>query len=261
MNKGMLFLWLGLSLSLASTLKADIVTRPVEYADGSTILEGFLAYDSSAAGPRPGVLVIHQWKGITRYEKDRAVQLARLGYVALAADIYGKGIRPATNEEAAATAGRFYGEPQLLRERARSGLRFLKSLAIVDSMKTAAIGYCFGGKAVLELARSGAELKGVVSFHGGLDTRDPADAKNIRGKVLVLHGASDPHVGPDKVAAFEKEMTDAKVDWQLIAYGGAVHSFTIPDAGDDPATGSAYDEKADRRSWEAMLRFFDEIFK
>lgn len=254
-------MWLGLSLILTTTLKAEIVTRRIEYSEGEKVLEGFLAYDSATTAPRPGVLVIHQWKGITEYEQERAVQLARLGYVALAADIYGKGVRPTTNAAAAAIAGSFYRDPELLRKRARSGLQLLKSLTQVDSTKVAAIGYCFGGKTVLELARSGAELKGVVSFHGGLDTQNPEEAKNIKAKVLVLHGASDPHVGPDKVAAFEKEMTEAGIDWQLIAYGGAVHSFTIPDAGSDPTTGSAYDERADRRSWAAMRQFFDEIFK
>lgn len=246
---------------LSTFSAAKIITRSIEYKENDTVLEGFLAFDDTNKSLRPGVLIIHQWKGITQYEKNRAVQLAELGYVAFAADIYGKGIRPTTNAEASSTAGVFYKDPELLRRRAEAALRQLKNLAEVDSFRVAAIGYCFGGKAVLELARSGANLIGVVSFHGGLDTQNPADARNIKAKILVLHGASDPHVGPDKVAAFEKEMTEAGVDWQLIAYGGAVHSFTIPDAGNDPSTGSAYDEKADRRSWVAMRQFLDEVFR
>jgi dienelactone hydrolase len=131
---------------------------------------------------------------------------------------------------------------------------------MVDGKRLAAIGYCFGGTTVLELARSGAEVRGVVSFHGGLDTPNPGDAKNIKGAVLALHGADDPHVPPRQVAAFEEEMRSAGVDWQMIVYGGAVHGFTNPANGSNPSTGVAYDEKADRRSWEAMRSFFTEIF-
>lgn len=248
-------------LTLSGVAEAKIVTRTVDYRQGDTVLEGYLAYDDAAPGKRPGVLVVHEWNGLGDYVRKRVEQLARLGYVAFGADIYGKGIRPATPEAAAREAGKYRGaDRQLLRARARAGLDELLKQPKVDSGRVAAIGYCFGGTAVLELARSGADLLGVVSFHGGLDTPDPADAKNIRAKVLALHGADDPHVPPQQVAAFQEEMRKGGVDWQMVIYGGAVHSFTNPASGNDPSKGVAYNEKADRRSWEAMKVFFAEIF-
>ena len=180
--------------------------------------------------------------------------------MAFGADIYGKGIRPATPEAAGREAGKYRSDRKLLRARAQAGLAELRRQPLVDPGRLAAIGYCFGGTTVLELARSGADLLGVVSFHGGLDTPTPEDAKNIRAKVLALHGADDPHVPPQQVAAFQDEMRKGGVDWQMVIYGGAVHSFTNPDSGNDPSKGVAYNEKADRRSWEAMRVFFAEIF-
>ncbi|MEW6051663.1 MAG: dienelactone hydrolase family protein [Candidatus Zixiibacteriota bacterium] len=236
-------------------------TASVEYRDGEVVLEGYLAYDDALLGKRPGVLVIHEWKGLNDYARSRADQLAQLGYVAFALDMYGKGVRPQTNEDAAAQAGIYYKDLSLMRRRANAGLEALRKQPQVDTSRLAVIGYCFGGKTALELARSGADLKGAVSFHGNLSAVDPEDGKKIRCKILVCHGASDPHVPPDQVEAFEAEMTNAKVDWQLIAYGGAVHGFTNPANGSDPGAGVAYDEKADKRSWAAMREFFDEIFK
>ena len=207
------------------------------------------------------MLVIHDWTGVGPYAEKRVQQLAELGYIALAADIYGKGVRPAGMDEAADLANRYKADRPLLRSRADAGLRALQANSLVDTKRIAAIGYCFGGTAALELARAGADIAGFVSFHGGLQTPTPDDAKNIKGKVLVLHGADDPHVPPNEVLAFEEEMRKARVDWQMIAYGGAVHSFTNPGAGDDPARGAAYNEKADLRSWGAMKDFFREIFR
>ncbi len=248
-------------LGLAGIAEAKMITKTVEYRQADTVLEGFLAYDDSVSGKRPGVLVVHEWNGLGDYVKKRAQQLARLGYVALCADIYGKGIRPGTVEAAAKEAAKYRGaDRSLLRARALAGLEKLRRQPMVDSDRIAAIGYCFGGTAVLELARSGADLRGVVSFHGGLDTPNAADAKNIRGKVLVLHGADDPHVPPPQVAAFEDEMRKGGVDWQMVLYGGAVHSFTNTGSGNDPSKGVAYNKKADLRSWEAMMTFFKEIF-
>ncbi len=249
-----------LYLCAAAPGRAEVLTRTVEYRQGETVLEGYLAYDAAGPAKRPGVLVVHEWTGINPYTRKRVEQLAALGYVAFAADIYGKGVRPATPKEAAATAGRYKGDRALLRERARAGLDELARQPNVDPARIAAIGYCFGGTAVLELARSGAAIQGVVSFHGGLDTPTPGDAKNVRAKVLVLHGADDPNVPPPQVAAFEDEMRAAKVDWQLVKYSGAVHSFTNPGAGSDNSKGAAYNETADRRSWIAMKAFFEEIF-
>lgn len=239
---------------------AELKTQVVEYKQGDTVLEGYLAYDDAVKIKRPGVMVVHEWMGLGNYVKQRTEQLAKMGYVAFAADIYGKGIRPNNPKDAGAQTTIYRNNRQLMRDRAKAGLAVLQANPLVDANRTAAIGYCFGGGVVLELARSGAPVAGVVSFHGNLDTPDPADAKNIKGKVLVLHGAIDPYVPEAQVEAFEKEMNDAAVDWQLISYGGAVHSFSNPAAGNDKSKGAAYDQRADQRSFAAMKLFFDEIF-
>ena len=240
---------------------AAMHSETVEYRQGDNVLRGFLVYDDALHGKRPGVLVVHEWWGLNDYPKYRAEQLAKLGYVAFAADIYGDGANTTNPDEAKKLAGQFYGNPDLLRARVNAGLDVLRKNPNVDTKRIAAIGYCFGGMTVLELARSGADVAGVVSFHGGLATKNPGDAKNIKGKVLVLTGADDPNVPPDQVAAFQKEMRDAKVDWQMDSYGGAVHAFTNPAAGNDNSRGAAYNEKADMRSWEEMKRFFAELFE
>jgi len=245
---------------LSTAAWAAIKTETVEYRQGDTRLLGYLAYPENIDNPRPGVLVVPEWRGLNDYAKRRAEQLAELGYVALAADIYGEGKVAADNQEAGKLATKFKQDRPLLRARAQAGLDTLKAQSQVAEDQVAAIGYCFGGTTVLELARSGADVEGVVSFHGGLDTPDPTDAKNIQGRVLVLHGADDPYVPPEEVAAFKEEMRQAGVDWQFVAYGNTVHSFTNPAAGSDNSSGVAYNETADRRSWLAMQRFFDEIF-
>lgn len=250
-------------LSLAFLLtasRAEIVTKTIEYKQGDSTLEGYLAYDNAVASARPGILIVHQWRGLGAYEKMRAEMLAKMGYVAFACDIYGKGIRPSAMQDAAAEAGKYKNNRKLLRDRVNAGLAELRKQQGLDRAKVAAIGYCFGGTTVLELARSGADVNGVVSFHGGLGSPTPEDAKNIKAKVLALHGADDPHVPPAEVAGFEKEMRDAKVDWQLVAYGNAVHTFTDKNAGNDNSKGSAYNEKADKRSWQAMKDLFAELF-
>lgn len=251
---------LGMALAVTTAASGAIQTKAVEYGHGGTTLEGFMAWDDAIKGARPGVLIVHQWMGLTDYERMRAEQLAKLGYVAFAVDVYGKGVRPASSAEAGGLAGKFKGDRALLRARVAAGLDALRASGLADAKRVAAIGYCFGGTAVLELARSGADLAGVVSFHGGLDSPSPADGKNIKAKVLVLHGADDPHVQAKDIAAFQEELRDARVDWQMVYYAGAVHSFTQKSAGSDPAKGSAYDERADRRSWQAMQSFLAEIF-
>ncbi len=240
---------------------SQIHTEIVEYKIGDAVFEGYLAYDTTEKERRPGVLVVHEWWGITPYIQKRAEQLAQLGYVAFAVDIYGKGIRAKTPQEAQTIAGQFYGDRKLLRERAAAGLDILQKNPLVDAKRIAVIGYCFGGMTTLELARSGANIAGAVSFHGGLATPNPEEAKNIKAKILVLTGGDDPNVPVAQVTAFEDEMRKANVDWQLVSYGGAVHSFTNPASGRDSSKGVAYNEKADRRSWEAMKTFFSEIFK
>jgi len=247
-------------MACAVCAQARIVTKTIEYKQGDTILAGHLAYDDSLSGQRPGVLIVHQWLGVTDYEKQRAEQLAALGYVAFCADIYGKDNRPQSITEAGIEATKYKADRSLLRLRVNAGLAQLKKSERVDPQRVAAIGYCFGGTAVLELARSGATLNGVVSFHGGLDSPTPADGRNIKCKILACHGGDDPFVPAKDLAAFEDELRAANVDWQLIKYGGAVHSFTQPLANDHPP-GAKYNERADQRSWQDMKQFFAEIFR
>ncbi len=240
---------------------AAVHTELVEYRHGDVVLEGFLAYDDASEAKRPGVLVVHEWKGLGDYVKRRAQQLAELGYIAFAADMYGKGVRAKDHEEAAKLSGVYRGDRHLMRARVLAALEELKRQELTDPQHVAAIGYCFGGTTVLELARSGAEIAGVVSFHGGLETPHPEDARNITAQVLILQGAEDPFVPPEQVAAFEQEMRDAGASYQLIRYDGAVHSFTVPDAGNDPSTGMAYHAEADRKSWAAMQEFLAQVFR
>jgi dienelactone hydrolase len=248
------------AMILAGSLQAKIVTQDLEYMDGKTVCQGYLAYDDTKTSA-PGILIAHQWMGLTDYEKGRARQIAELGYVALAADIYGKGVRPSNMGDAGKLAGKYKGDRALLRSRMQAALAALKAQKNVDPSQTAAMGYCFGGTSVLELARSGADTLGVVVFHGGLDSPTPADGRNIKAKILVLHGADDPFSSPKDIAAMEAEFKAAKVDYQVTFYSGAVHAFTQPLAGNDPSKGIAYNEQADKRSWIAMRDFYNEIFK
>jgi dienelactone hydrolase len=247
-----------LLLAAASPLAAALVEKPIEYKSGDVTCEGWQAYDD-AAGKRPAVLVVHQWTGISAHEKAAARKLAELGYNVLVADVYGKGVRPQP-PAAGQEAGKYKKDRTLLRARLTAALDVLKADPRTDGARLAATGYCFGGTSVLELARSGADLKGVVSFHGGLDSPTPADGKNIKGKVLALHGADDPYVPAKDVAAFEQELKTAKVDYKLIKYPGAVHSFTHKEAGDDNSKGAAYNEAADKASWSEMQAFLAGLF-
>jgi dienelactone hydrolase len=257
----MKFALLTLTLLFTTSAQAKLVGTLVDYKDSKgTVMEGYLVYDDAVKKKRAGVLVVHEWMGLGAFAKSRADMLAKEGYVAFAADIYGKGIRAKNPDEAKELATKYRSDRPLLRERVNAALKFFKTQPMVDKNKIAAIGFCFGGTTVLELARSGADLDGVVSFHGGLSTANLADAKNIRTKVLVLHGADDPHVPEKEVQTFMHEMRTAGVDWQFVAYSQSVHSFTNPDAGDDPTTGNAYNPTADKRSWIAMRSFFKEIF-
>ena len=243
------------------TAGAAVQTKSVEYKQADALLEGYLVWDDAVQGRRPGVLVVHDWTGLGEYAQARARKLAAMGYLAFAIDVYGKGVRPKTPPEAAAQAGIYKKDRALMRARVAAGLDVLRQDPRCDLQWVAAIGYCFGGTCVLELARSGADVAGVVSFHGGLDTPTPADAQQIRGKVLVLHGGDDPHVPRKDVNGFEDEMRAGGVDWQVVIYGGAVHGFTNPASGNDKSRGVAYDARADRRSWEAMQAFFAEVFR
>jgi len=238
-------------LALVAICRAAVIERPLEYRASDVLCEGWQAYDDSLEGRRPAVLVIHQWTGISDHEKAAARRLAALGYNVLVADIYGKGVRPQP-PEAGRIAGGYKADRALLRARARAALDVLASDARTANGQLAAIGYCFGGTSAIELARGGAPLKAVVSFHGGLDSPSPADGRNIRARVLALHGADDPFVPAKDVDAFEREMQGAKVHYHLVRYPGAVHSFTHPEAGDDNSKGAAYNAAADKASWEQM---------
>lgn len=249
-------------LLMSLPMLAEIKTKEVVYKDGATTLTGHLAWDDAkhnAAGKSPAVLIVHQWMGLTDYEKGRAEQLAKLGYVVFALDIYGTDFKPTNMQESGKASSTFKNDRKLFRKRLNLGLDQLKNVSYVDGDRVSAIGYCFGGTGVLELARSGAEVAGVVSFHGGLDAPTPEDAKNIKGKVLVLHGADDPFVSREGIDAMKTSFNGAKVDWQMVEYSGAVHSFTQPMAGNDNARGAAYNEKADKRSWKHMRTFFNEV--
>jgi len=252
----------GAALMLTAALaRAEVQTKTVDYRDGDAVLEGYLAWDDAATGARPGVLIVHQWKGLTDYERRRARMLAEKGYVAFALDIYGKGVRPTNAREAGEQAGKYRaGDRALYRSRLKAGLEVLKAAEGVDVARIAAIGYCFGGTGVLELARMGADIAGVVSFHGGLGTEHPAGKGDIKCKVLVEHGAADPVVTDEELLAFMNEMRATGCDWRVTVHGGAKHSFTEKEAGNDPAAPVGYDANADRRSWAAMLAFFTELF-
>jgi dienelactone hydrolase len=223
-------------------------------------LQGFLAYDDSIAGRRPGILVCPEWWGLNDYPKHRAEMLAQLGYVAFAVDMYGKGDIATTAQEAARLSGQLGRDRELVRQRALAGLDVLRNQPQCDPNHLAAIGYCFGGMVALELARAGTDLDAVVSFHGELSTPHPDQDRPIKAKILVCTGADDAFVPPTAVAAFEAEMRKAGADYQVNVYGGAVHAFTNPDAGKAGIKNVAYNAQADRRSWAAMRALFVEVF-
>jgi dienelactone hydrolase len=208
----------------------------------------------------PGIIIVHDWMGLAKFAQDKSDELARQGYVAFAVDIYGKGVRPKNTDEAAKLATQFKQNVKSLRARVRAGYDKLAAMKECDAKKIVVMGYCFGGTTALELARSGAPLVGAVSFHGGLSTPAPEDAKNIKGRVLVLHGADDPFVPPAEVDAFKAEMKKANVSMEFVAYPGAVHSFTNPAAGSDNSKGAAYNANADKESWSAFQKFLAKVF-
>lgn len=241
--------------------EAAVVVKPVAYEIEGEAFEGMLIYDDAITHPRPGLLMVPNWLGVTEDSAKKAARAAGDKYVVFMADMYGKAVRPSNADEARAAATAVRGDRALMRKRAQAAVEVLKaqtSQVALDSSKLGAIGFCFGGGAVLELARSGADLQGFVSFHGNLDTPNPADAQNIKAPVLVLHGADDPAVPQEQVDAFVAEMRAAKVDWQLVSYGGAVHSFTSPVA--NVPGRNEYHPVAAARAFTAMNALFDERF-
>ncbi len=247
---------------------AAVVSEPVEYKENGETLQGFVYFDDavtekpigSAQGKRPGVIVVHEWKGLGDYAKKRAEMLAGLGYVAFAADMYGKGVFAKDHEEAGKLSGVYFKDRNRMRARAAAAYNALIQTKKVDQTKVAAVGYCFGGATVLEMARASFPLKGVASFHGILSTPAPSEPGRIQARVLVLTGADDKMVPLEQVRAFEDEMRVAVAQFEVVSYEGAAHSFTVWDA-NMPEKGIMYNEKADKESWEKLKNFLAEIFK
>jgi dienelactone hydrolase len=231
----------------------------IEYRDGESLLEGFLCYDEAQPGPRPAVLINHAWGGRDEFVERKARRLAWQGYACFALDNFGKGKRGTTNEECSALMTPFMKDRAMLLKRLRAGLTTVKGMPIVDARRIAVMGFCFGGLCTLDLARSDADIRGAVSFHGMLKPSGLTEPK-VRAKVLILHGYDDPMAPPEDVLAVAKEFTAAGADWQLHAYGQTVHAFTNPGA-NNRAAGMQYDDAADRRSWHALEEFLAEVLK
>jgi dienelactone hydrolase len=237
-------------------------THDIDYRDQAINLRGYLVYDDKASERRPGVLVFHEGMGLGEFAMARARMLAELGYVALAADMFGDRRQARNLQQVASLVGDLRNEPQTLRARGRAALATLAALPQVDPDRIGAIGFCFGGSVVLELARDGADLKAVVSFHGVLATKTPAVSGKVKASVLVCTGADDPLAPPEQVKAFEDEMRAAEVgDWQVISYGNTLHGFTNPVADGSMMRTALYSEQADRRAWASMRSLFDEVFR
>lgn len=253
---------LGMTAAMANVAAAApaMKSESIDYKIGDEAFEGFYVHPQGGKGRLPGVLVVHNWLGVSDETKKQAERIAKLGLAVFAVDVYGKGIRGKSPQEAARLAGPYKTDRKLFRARVLRGLEILREQKEVDSAKIVAVGYCFGGTGAIELARAGADVAAVVSFHGGLDSPNPEDGKNIKARVIALHGADDPFVKPSDLQAFEEEMRRSHVDWQMTLYGGAVHAFTDTTAGTDPKVGAAYNKNADERSFEAFSALIRDLF-
>lgn len=249
-----------LLLAVASGSWAAVQVKEVVYQDGDQTLRGYLAWDDAKKGKRPGVMVVHEWWGLNDYAKQRAQQLAEEGYVAFAADMYGPDKVTTHANDAKGWMTQIVSNQEAWQKRALLGLEQLKNSPQVDASRLAAIGYCFGGATVMQMAYAGADLDGVVSFHGSLPPATPDQAANIKSRVLIAHGDADSFIPAERIVKFKQALSDANVDWEMNVYANARHGFTNPDAGDFGMDALAYDEKADKRSWAKMKAFFDEIF-
>ena len=241
--------------------RAEVKTRTVDYSYEGVNLKGHLAWDDAATGKRPAVLLVHEWWGLNDYAKQRAEQLAGLGYVVLACDMYGEGKVTQHPEEAGKMAGEVRKNIKTWQGRAQAALKVLQEDERVDPRRVAAIGYCFGGSTALELAYTGADLAAVVTFHGALPVPDEDQAKAIKAKILICHGALDSFIPEATIQKVREAFDKAKVDYEMNYYGGAVHSFTVEGAEKVGLKGMAYNAQADHRSWNSMLRLFDEVMK
>ncbi len=246
-------------LLLASPALAEIKTEEIGYREGDVALRGYLAWDDALEGKRPAVLVVHEWWGLNDYARQRARKLAELGYVAFALDMYGEGQVTEHPSEAGEWAGRIRANVDAWRSRAMAGLKILQNHPLADRQRTAAIGYCFGGSTVLQLAYADAPVRGVVSFHGALPPL-AEEIEQVKPSVLVCHGAADGFISQESIQAFQAGMERVGADWLMITYGNARHSFTNPGADERGIDGLRYNKKADERSWQHMRAFFDEIF-
>ncbi|MBI3466688.1 MAG: dienelactone hydrolase family protein [Planctomycetes bacterium] len=243
-----------------AAVQAGLQTKKVTYKHGELECHGYLAWDDSIKGPRPGVLVVHEWWGLNEYARSRAEQLAKLGYVALAADMYGEGKTTEHPQEAGQMAGKVRANVEDWRKRATAALEVLKSQPQCDTTKLAAMGYCFGGSTVLQLAFSGADLKAVVSFHGALPTPKPEEVKQIKATILVCHGADDSFIPEAAIKSFRDALDKGGAKYEFVAYPGARHSFTVPDADKHGIDGIAYNKHADEDSWKRMQALFSANF-
>ena len=249
-----------IGLMFSAQAMAAVQMKEVVYSDGDQQLRGYLAWDDSIKGKRPGVMVIHEWWGLNDYAKQRARMLAEEGYVAFAADMYGADKVTTHASDAKGWMTQIVSNQEAWQKRALLGLEQLKNSPLVDDSKTAAIGYCFGGATVMQMAYAGADLDGVVSFHGSLPPATPEQAANIKSSVLIAHGEADGFIPAERIVKFKEALSNANVDWEMNVYANAKHGFTNPGAGDFGMDALAYDEKADQRSWARMKAFFDEIF-
>jgi len=243
----------------AAAAHAAVKTQAVAYKDGDTVLTGLLAWDDAAGGKRPGVLVVHEWWGLNDYAKSRAEALAKEGYVAFALDMYGDNKVTNHPKQAGEWSKEVSSNIELWRRRAQLGLEMLKSQAQVDAGKLAAIGYCFGGSTVMQMAYAGSDVKAVVSFHGSLPPA-PESVGAIAPRVLIAHGRNDQFIPAERIVAFQDGLDRVKADWEMTIYSGTRHGFTNPDAGSYGIENLAYNETADKRSWAAMLKLFGEVF-
>jgi dienelactone hydrolase len=248
-------------LVLVGSVSAAVQTKKISYKVGDLQCQGFLAWDDAVKGPRPGVLVLHEWWGLNDYTRGRAEQLAKLGYVAFAADMYGAGKVTEHPKEAGEMASKVRANVEDWRKRAETGLDVLKEQPQCDKTKLAAIGYCFGGSTALQLAYTGADLKAVVTFHAALPAPKPEEAKSIKPTLLICHGADDKFIPDEAIKAFRDALDKADVKYEFVSYPGAVHSFTVPSADKHNIAGMKYNKAADEDSWKRMTALLAEKFK
>jgi dienelactone hydrolase len=249
------------ALLLATSVQAKVITEAVTYTEAGEEYTGYVSYDNAIKGKRPGVMVVHEWWGLDDYAKRRTEMLAKLGYVAFAVDMYGTGKVTDSADQAKEWMTEVTADVEWWRERAMAGIRYLKNHKLVDANRIAAIGYCFGGGTVIQLAYSGLDINGIVSFHGSLPVADESAFGKIKTRMLIAHGNADPFIPREIVTKFQDTLDKADADWNMITYGNVLHSFTNPKSDSRGMAALKYDKQADEHSWQAMQHFFKDIFK